>query len=95
MQAEQLTSKIRPVFKYVYLTAFFVLLAGFFHPMIYRYSFDLIIVGIFTLFIGLAGGVMLAKAVAPEAKYPEVLMGMGLFLICTSLFLIYKITGAL
>lgn len=91
MQA--ILTSIRPVFKYVYLMTFFTLLAGFFHPMIYQYSFDSTIFAIFVLFIGLAGGVVLVKST--ESKHAEVLMGTGFVLIGISLYFIFLLTGRL
>jgi hypothetical protein len=79
MQAELLTSKIRPVFKYVYLMTFFALLAGFFHPLIRQASFDNNVFAILVLFIGLAGGVMLIGST--ESKYVNVMMGTGFVLL--------------
>ena len=46
--------------RYVYLLAFFALLAGIFFPLItYQTSFDAVIQGIATLFLGLAGAILL------------------------------------
>jgi len=93
MQAEALTSTIRPVFKYVYLMTFFALLAGFFHPVVKGIGFDANILGIFILFVGVAGGALLYKA--PDTKYPEVLMGMGFILIGISFWFIFLLAGRL
>ena len=55
-------SKVKAGFKYVYLVAFFALLAGFFNPLITGSSFDGVISGVLVLFVGLAGGVLLYKS---------------------------------
>ena len=51
--------------RYAYLLAFFALLAGIFFPLItYQTSFDIVIQGIATLFLGLAGAILLFKAIS-------------------------------
>ena len=48
--------------RYAYLLAFFALLSGIFVPLIaHQISFDIVIQGIATLFLGLAGGILLFK----------------------------------
>lgn len=88
-----LTSKIRPVFKYAYLVAFFTLLAGFFYPAIRMTSFDITIFGILTLFVGLAGSVMAVKSVQPDTKYSIVYLQIAGGLWITCVYMIYLITG--
>jgi len=85
-------SKVSTGFKYVYLTAFFALLAGFFHPLINGNSFDSVIFGVIVLFVGLAGGVLLYKS-ATSDKRREIYLGIGLGLIAISFVLIFQITG--
>jgi hypothetical protein len=85
--------RIRPVFKYVYLMTFFALLAGFFHPIIRQSSFDGNLLGIFVLFLGTAGGVLLYKST--ESQQPSWLMGVGFGLIGISLYFILLIAGRL
>ena len=79
-------------FRYIYLVAFFALLAGFFHPLITGTSFDSVIVGVLILFLGLAGGVLLYKA-ATSANRRGTLLGGGFTLIIISLYYIFQITG--
>jgi hypothetical protein len=91
MQVTAATNLIRPVFKYIYLTAFFGLLAGFFHPIITQTSFDSEVLGIFTLFLGLGGAVLVWKSTGAEVKYPIVMLIMGAILLFIAMYLIYVI----
>ena len=88
------SSKALAGFKYVYLVAFFVLLAGFFHPLITNTSFDSVIVGVLVLFVGLAGGVLLYKAATSE-KRRGIFLGGGFALMAISLYYILDFTGRL
>ena len=87
-----ISSKALSSFKYVYLTAFFALLSGFFYPLINNLSFDIVIIGTSVLFLGLAGGVMLYKATVSETK-KEIFFGSGFILIGISLYFIFQFTG--
>lgn len=86
------SSKILTGFKYIYLIAFFALLAGFFHPLITNTSFDSVIIGVLILFVGLAGGVLLYKAATSEKKR-EIFLGAGFTLMAISLYYIIAIAG--
>ena len=86
------SSKFLTGFKYVYLVAFFALLAGFFHPLITNTSFDSVVVGVLVLFVGLAGGVLLYKAATSE-KRKEIFLGGGFTLMAISLYYILQLTG--
>jgi len=79
-------------FKYIYLVAFFALLAGFFHPLITNTSFDSEIIGILILFVGLAGGVLLYRSATSE-KRRGIFLGGGFALIAISLYYIFQLTG--
>jgi hypothetical protein len=79
-------------FKYIYLIAFFALLAGFFHPIITNTSFDSVISGVLVLFVGLAGGVLLYKSATSENKR-MIFLGGGFGLIAISLYYILQFTG--
>jgi len=79
-------------FKYIYLIAFFALLAGFFHPIITNTSFDSVISGVLVLFVGLAGGVLLYKSATSENK-KMIFLGGGFGLIAISLYYILQFTG--
>ena len=78
--------------KYIYLVVFFALLAGFFHPIITNTTFDLVVVGVLVLFLGLAGGVLLYQASIPE-KRTKIFLGAGFALITISLYFIFQLTG--
>ena len=86
------SSKALTGFKYVYLIAFFTLLAGFFHPLITNTSFDSVVVGVLVLFVGLAGGVLLYKAATSE-KRREIFLGGGFTLMAISLYYIFQLSG--
>ena len=75
--------------RYAYLLAFFALLAGIFFPLItYQTSFDGVIQGIATLFLGLAGAILLFKA-ATSDKRRGIFIAVGFALISISLTLIF------
>jgi len=77
--------------RYVYLLAIFALLSGVFFPLITPgISFDPVIEGIASLFVGLAGGILLFKAATSDKKR-GIFIAVGFALIATSLVLIYYI----
>ena len=77
--------------RYVYLLAFFALLAGIFFPLItYQTSFDNVIQGIVTLFLGLAGAILLFKGVTSD-KRREIFIVIGFALIAISLAVIFML----
>ncbi len=78
--------------KYVYLVVFFVLLAGFFHPIITGTSFDNVITGTLILFVGLAGGILVYKAATSESQRRIFFSG-GFGLIAISLYFVFQMTG--
>ena len=86
------SSKLLASFKYVYLIAFFTLLAGFFHPLITNTSFDGVVIGVLVLFVGLAGGILLYKAATSENKR-IIFLGAGFTLMTISLYFIFVLTG--
>ena len=79
-------------FKYIYLVAFFALLAGLFHPLITDTSFSSVIVGVLILFVGLAGGVLLYRSATSENRRGTFLGG-GFTLMVISLYYIFQLTG--
>ena len=80
--------------RYVYLLAIFALLAGVFFPLITPgVPFDHIIQGTATLFLGLAGGILLFKATTSNNRR-GILVAIGLVLIAISLALIYHLQVA-
>nr|AIF16638.1 hypothetical protein [uncultured marine thaumarchaeote KM3_74_F11] len=73
------------------MLAIFTLLAGVFFPLITPgISFDLVIQGTATLFLGLVGAILLFKA-ATSDKRRGVFIAVGFALITISLVLIYHI----
>jgi len=75
--------------RYAYLLAFFALLAGIFVPLItYQTSFDVVIQGIATLFLGLTGAILLFKGVTLD-KRRGIFIAIGFTLIAISLALIF------
>ncbi len=86
----KLGSKTLTGIKYVYLTVFFALLAGFFHPIITGQSFDVVIIGVLVLFVGLAGAVLLYKAATSKRR--GIYLGGGFALIAISLSYIFQLT---
>ena len=81
--------------RYAYLLAFFALLAGVFVPLItYQTSFDAVIQGIATLFLGLAGAILLYKGVTSD-KRRGIFIAIGFTLMATSLALIFYIQSTI
>ena len=77
--------------RYAYLLAFFALLAAIFFPLTtYQISFDVVIQGIATLFLGLAGAILLFKA-ATSDKRRGIFIAIGFALITISLALIFML----
>ncbi len=88
----EILSKIREGFKYVYLIMFFTLLAGFFQPLITGGSGENVVSGVIVLFVGLIGGILLYKTATTE-KNRIIYFGVGVSLIAISLALIFQMTG--
>ena len=77
--------------RYVYLLAIFALLSAIFFPLITPgVAFDYAITGTATLFLGLAGGILLFKATTSDNRR-GILIAIGFALIAISLALIYHI----
>ena len=77
--------------RYTYLLAIFVLLAGVFFPLITPgISFDIVIQGTATLFLGLVGGILLFKATTSNNRR-SIFIAIGFALIAICLTLIYHI----
>ena len=75
--------------RYVYLLAIFALLSGVFFPLITPgIPFDYVIQGTATLFLGLAGGILLFKATTSDNRR-GILIAIGFALIAICLALIY------
>jgi len=77
--------------RYAYLLAFFALLSGIFVPLITKQaSFDVVIQGTATLFLGLAGAILLFKGVTSD-KRRGIFIAIGFALISISLALIFML----
>ena len=77
--------------RYAYLLTFFVLLAGVFVPLITsQASFDVVIQGTATLFLGLAGAILLFKGVTSD-KRRGIFIAIGFVIITISLALIFTL----
>ena len=77
--------------RYAYLLAFFALLAGVFVPLIItQKSFDEVIQGTATLFLGLTGAILLFKG-ATSDKRRGIFIAVGFALIAISLALIFML----
>lgn len=79
-------------FKYGYIIVFFMFLAGFFHPLITQTSFEIVVIGVLVLLVGLAGGILLFKA-ANDSRKRGLLLGIGFALMTISTFGIFYMTG--
>ena len=85
------TTILAQIPRYAYLLAIFTLLAGVFFPLITPgVSFDLVIQGTATLFLGLVGAILLFKA-ATSDKRRGIFIAVGFSLIIISLVLIFQI----
>jgi len=75
--------------RYAYLLAFFALLAGIFVPLItYQTSFNAVIQGVATLFLGLVGAILLFKGATSDERR-GLFIAIGFALIAISLALIF------
>ena len=87
----KLTTTLAQIPQYVYLLAIFALLAGVFFPLITPgVPYDYVIQGTATLFLGLAGGILLFKAITSDNRR-GILIAIGFTLITICLALIYHI----
>ena len=85
------TTILAQIPRYAYLLAIFALLAGVFFPLITPgVPYDYVIQGTATLFLGLAGGILLFKATTSDNRR-GILIAIGFALIAICLVLIYHI----
>ena len=85
------TTILAQIPRYAYLLAIFALLSGVFFPLITPgIPFDHVIQGVATLFLGLAGGILLFKAVTSDNRR-GILIAIGFALIAICLALIYHL----
>lgn len=92
MNTEQIASKLIGGGKYVYLAVLFVLLSGFFYPVITGASFEGVVAGTLVLSLGLAGAILVYKGVTLNERR-GVYLGAGFGLLAVSLFLILLLTN--
>ena len=90
----ELESKLNTTFaqipRYAYSLAIFALLAGVFFPFVSPgIPFDYVIMGILTLFLGLAGGILLFKATTSDNNQ-RILIIIGFALTAISLALVFQ-----
>jgi len=89
----KLNTALSQILRYVYLLAFFALLAGIFYPLITpRISFDEVIQGTAALFLGLAGAILLFKgATSDKRRGIFIVVGFALTIISlASIFLLQE-----
>ena len=87
----KLTTILAQIPQYAYLLAIFALLAGVFFPLITPgVPYDYVIQGTATLFLGLAGGILLFKATTSDNRR-GILIAIGFTLITICLVLIFHI----
>ena len=85
------TTILAQIPRYAYLLAIFALLAGVFFPLITPgVPYDYVIQGTAVLFLGLAGGILLFKAITSDNRR-GILIAIGFALITICLALIYHI----
>ena len=85
------TTILAQIPRYAYLLAIFALLSGVFFPLITPgIPFDHVIQGVATLFLGLAGGILLFKATTSDNRR-GILIAIGFALITICLVLVYHI----
>ena len=83
------TTILAQIPRYAYLLAIFALFTGIFFPLVTPgIPFDYVIQGTATLFLGLAGGILLFKATTSDNRR-GILIAIGFVLIAISLVLIY------
>ena len=93
-KTSSITTILAQIPRYVYLLAIFALLAGVFFPLITPgMSYDYVIQGTATLFLGLIGGILLFKAITSDNRR-GILIVIGFVLIAISLTLIYHLQEA-
>jgi len=88
------TTILAQIPRYAYLLAIFALLAGVFFPLITPgVPYDYVIQGTAILFLGLAGGILLFKAITSDNRR-GILIAIGFALIAICLALIYHLQEA-
>lgn len=76
----------------MYLVVFFALLSGVFYPFVQGGTLDFLFLGIFVLFVGLAGAILVYKASTSDKKR-GIYLGIGFGLTAISFYYILALTG--
>ena len=76
--------------KYIYIVAAAALLSGVFTPLTLGVEIESVIFGMLSIFLGLAGGIIIFLGIKNE-KFTTILVCGGLGIIIVSLVLIYEI----
>ena len=95
-QTFKVKSILTQIPRYVYISVFFVLMSGVFHPLITQnpleQNLNNVISGTVILFLGLAGAILVYKGTTAN-KNRVVVVSFGFVLIAVSLALIFTIAG--
>ena len=78
--------------KYVYIVAAVALLSGIFTPLTIGAEIENVIFGMFSIFLGLAGGVVIFLGVKYQ-KFTTIMVSVGLAMIFGSLIFIYELSN--
>ena len=78
--------------KYVYIIGAVALLSGIFTPLTIGAEIEAVIVGMLSIFLGLAGGIIIFLGIKTQ-KYTTIMVCGGLAMLIGSLILIYQSTN--
>ena len=78
--------------KYVYIIVAVALLSGIFTPLTLNVEFEDVIFGMLSIFLGLAGGIVIFLGIKTQ-KFTTIMVCGGLGMIFGSLILIYELTN--
>tara|TARA_B100001750_G_C15152847_1_gene420482 strand:- start:202 stop:585 length:384 start_codon:yes stop_codon:yes gene_type:complete len=78
--------------KYLYIIAIAALLAGIFTPFTLGVEYETVILGIFIIFLGLAGGILIFLGINKQ-KFTSIMILSGLGMLISSVILIHEIAN--
>ena len=78
--------------KYVYIIAAVALLSGIFTPLTLDVELEDVIIGMLSIFLGLAGGIVIFLGIKTQ-KFTTIMVCGGLGMMIGSLILIYELTN--
>ena len=78
--------------KYAYIIAAVALLSGIFTPLTLGVEVEDVVFGMLSIFLGLAGGILIFLGVKYQ-KFTPIMVSGGLGMMTASLFLIYEVIG--